>query len=1365
MQYKSSVFILLVFGILLSSVMTSTGAVSKGQTIRVVQAADNTVSISADLKEIAESSLQSIKNQDEDFLNCGTGINYEYNKPILPYISRFIVIPPQAVVRLNVEAEDVRAVPLDSYPPLCLDSELRPVDFVNADYDIYPQSFAEISSPFIIRGVRMVKLSVNPVRYQKSTNSYLFCDNLRATLEFSDGDPVNPVENPNRQHRSREFLKFLDDFAENSDIISRDHPDDPIHFGDHYLVVTHEGCLEYAAPFIEWRRKTGHDVDILSIPNNISRDSDRIKALIQERYDSYLNEGLDPFDQLLLIGDRSNYAWGVVGPWQLEADRGERIWDGANHADYKYALLEGRDNYPDVGFSRFCAGNQPLMELFVKRTIAYEAEPYVEETDWFTRGGVYSQHWGNDEHRAWRISIHSNVRWARELLRIKGFEDVRFYEDYEYDQSGAVIGPWVRDLMNEKTNLLLGRAETLYWQQIFTGVDVNEVFPVRLVLSGHGEYAAWTSLRSGDGDNLRGPVVSTCNWGGPPTITTTATWLELVNSVVQRGMSYGWGRVSTIANVERYFPNFEFGEGWRAYSHIRTDMDFYGDPGLRVWMGVPQQLSVEYPEVVDENTTVIEVVVTDADDHSPVAGAFVTLYDPVDIPDFADADYADYSDMRIQMLRTGADGKVQFVPGEDFEFRPESTIQLTAFGDQIRPYFGEIEIAIPEFAVDISATIISEVQGNGDENTNPGETYDVSLTIGNSGEADLEAVVMSISASSPYFTILSEDNIEIGDMAAGSEVELQNPVRVQVADNSPDGEIHITGKPVLVTKFFNETGNSKSGIQFDVIAPHLFMSDVVGGFDMPFNDEVYPLDIQITNDGRLDADALNAELISLDSWLTIINPRSEYPAIAVGESSELGGEVFTVQTDELAYPGVTAELLMVLSRDEIIIDSCFISMEVGGERAEAPQKPDNYGYICLDDTDSNWEAAPEHDWVEISLRDDDRDFDGVLIEELTPNTPFDVGNVAVIQLPFDFNFYGQDYDRISVTTNGFICPGNQEVTNPQNWPLDRGMGGGAGMIAPFWDWLMMDNQSGVYYYYNEEEHYVIIEWHRFKQYPDGETDLTFQVILYHPLVYLNDTGDSKILMQYHSIENLEGANETEDNIPFASVGISSPDGFSGISYTFGGEYPVTSAPLANRRTIKFTTSMWEEYQEPPEVIGVVYGTATNAETEAGIFNVNIELSSGQVTQTDENGYFRIPEIPLDSLFDISVSHDGYRDTTFFELQIADSDSLEFNFALQENLKINPEDNIDLYSGFELISIYPQPFNNIATVKFFIEEAGEISFSIFDLKGREVETLLRDYSSAGIKTMKVESSSLVAGLYFLRVDTKLGSVSRKIVYVK
>jgi hypothetical protein len=73
---------------------------------------------------------------------------------------------------------------------------------------------------------------------------------------------------------------------------------------------------------------------------------------------------------------------------------GQSVWgnNGYPHADFLFACLEGgnNDNHPDVGYSRMPAGSQGAAGLIFGRTMAYEATPYMDDTGWFRRGGVYS---------------------------------------------------------------------------------------------------------------------------------------------------------------------------------------------------------------------------------------------------------------------------------------------------------------------------------------------------------------------------------------------------------------------------------------------------------------------------------------------------------------------------------------------------------------------------------------------------------------------------------------------------------------------------------------------------------------------------------------------------------------------------------------------------------------------------------------------------------------------------------------------------------------------------------------------------------------------------------------------------------------
>ena len=57
--------------------------------------------------------------------------------------------------------------------------------------------------------------------------------------------------------------------------------------------------------------------------------------------------------------------------------------------------------------------------------------------------------------------------------------------------------------------------------------------------------------------------------------------------------------------------------------------------------------------------------------------------------------------------------------------------------------------------------------------------------------------------------------------------------------------------------------------------------------------------------------------------------------------------------------------------------------------------------------------------------------------------------METINLPFTFKFYGQEYDEISICSNGWIAMGETDMESFRNYELP-GMGGPAAMIAVFW---------------------------------------------------------------------------------------------------------------------------------------------------------------------------------------------------------------------------------------------------------------------------------------------------------------------------
>ena len=1189
--------------------------------------------------QIVEEGLQSVTI----FEIPGEGITYEEGKPVLPAVSRFIVVPPEAGLQLVVTADEPRVIPAGHPPLLCDDQELAASDMEDngglgdeCDYELYPEVFAAMSAPVNIRGVRVVQVTTYPIQYDRVNNCYLERDRIETEVRYTGEPPANPVAYPIRRHRSTAFKNFIQGLAMNGADVGRDDPDygePPVYLG-HYLVVSHEDCLEYAAPWIEWRRRQGYKVDIFRVPRNRAGEGNEswIRDSIEVFYENYLEAGEDPFDEILLIGEQAL----IGGGWIL----GSQYQIGG---DWYYACLEGNDDEADVGFARWCAGNDDLMELFVNRTLSYEVNPYMEDPAWFTRGAVFSQKWGGN----WHVSLHTNVRWGVEVLESQGFTDVRFHEYLDYDYGGDIVGSFLSDQFNDGVNLMIGRAQIYYFSGGLPGVhDDLEIFPICINFAGHGEYSMWNMLRDGSANNLRGAVAATTGSGNPQTLPYNACWLESVNGFLQRDLTFGWTRLQATLAPRLYFPNF---------NDCQYDIAFYGDPGLHYWRGVPRLVSAESPESVPEDVKLIEVRVLNEDGDAPVAGATVALYAPGDMPDFDEADYATYGDMRMVMHQSDADGWARFVFDEPFD--EDSRIFLTVSGRDIKPLLDTIAIEQPDLALNLAGWQLVETQGNGDDNANPGESFSLYITAANLAVNQTATDVIATVTSESGWVVVSSDTVAFGDIGGQSSVEAGEPVEIQLAPSCPDGTSRPSTRPLLIVQFASGEGIWRSAIQLNPAAPNLEVETVVEGILVL--DRNRSLDIRVKNIGSLASGDLAVELVSLSTgMISIVSGSSRYDGIAPGREDVLDGADFTVAAVSIAVPGALVPMALVFSDGQDIVDSAGFQLQVRQPGEETPQGPDPYGYICFDDTDTDWDIAPEYDWIEISTREQDRDYDGTRLD-FRGNSPQNIGEAIVIPLPFTTQFYGRLYDTITVGLNGFIAMGNQPlIVNFQNWRMDRCLGGGVGMIAPFWDDLRLQrDESDVSYYYEEEDKCFIIEWHKMKLAEGGDARQTFELMLYDHDIWVTETGDQNILFQYQALtddQNDQDAWVTE--VPYSSVGISSPDGNAGISYFFNNDYPVTSARLQAQRALLFST-------RPSFKQATLWGRVTDYDSGLPIADASLLTQHNFFAVTDDDGYWEMPRVLAEIGFHITASKQGYNDSTLSNLEVGDGDTMEINFSL------------------------------------------------------------------------------------------------------
>ena len=96
---------------------------------------------------------------------------------------------------------------------------------------------------------------------------------------------------------------------------------------------------------------------------------------------------------------------------------------------------------------------------------------------------------------------------------------------------------------------------------------------------------------------------------------------------------------------------------------------------------------------------------------------------------------------------------------------------------------------------------------------------------------------------------------------------------------------------------------------------------------------------------------------------------------------------------------------------------------------------------------------------------------------------------------------------------------------------------------------------------------------------------------------------------------------------------------------------------------------------------------------------------------------------------------------------------------------NSNDMNSPYS-FEVISVYPNPFNPSVTISYVLSSISYTSIKVFDMDGREIEMLLNKIQSPGYYHLDWEpKASLSSGNYFIHIQSSNNLVVRKVTYIK
>ncbi len=1138
--------------------------------------------------------------------------------PELPMVSRVVLVPPTGGIEVDIK--DVAYYIEKDYHPFIvpqqdgsedLDLSGTPAeDYLNS-VGFWPPNPVVIGEPSILRGNRIVQVIVYPMQVNHSSGEVRYNTHVNFELTYS-GEGVNEVLNPLRPRPSGSINRIIQSLVVNPPSLSRD----ASQRGSYLLVYYNaNGIANALAPLITWRKRQGWNVQTMAIQANAS--SNEIKNQIQRAY----NDWELPPEMIALVGDPD---WG-----------GNGIPAWPNYTDLDYARLDGNDVLADADYGRIACRDIQELQRVVGKIINYESNPYMDNTDWYRQGAVCA---GSATSGLSTILVS---KWVRRETLDRGWDNV-----HEWYYNAPFQGQQVPQFFQNEFARGINYATYRGWigmeglsPDAIMGFQATRRYPFATPMtcaSGHyvGQFTQTEAFFISAGGAIGAIGLATAN--------THTQYNNAVFSGIWHGLlKLGMFNLGTACNYGRYNLYRQYA-GFEDQNVINFAQwaNLMGDPATEMFTAIPQIVTGDHVENSAIGTTQITVTILDEDDNSGVADAQICLYKAND---------------EFQMvLHSDENGAAEFaIPSDALS---AGNLLVTATKHNMKPYLGTIVIRQGGPCIGAQSWTIQD-DDNGDGNANPGEGAILDVIVENFGSGDPEgAITVTFESLSPWARV-DGDPIELDNAPQhGESVAVRTGL--QIDPSAPD-EAAI---PIGVSIRNGETTwRSLAAIQ--VVAPNIAISEVFIANNRLDPGEQEDIDFNLTNRGGFGIEAFAAELWSETDVVTVINNQAAYPAIDIDRSARIQGDRFRIRAHPFAIPGMKATLKLAIATDGGFHDTTTYLLTVGVPDVTDPFGPDKYGYVCFDSGDEEWEMAPAYDWIEIDPQVQNNDYDGTFLNNLQDGGE-DADRSQVVDLPFDFQYYGEEFNRATICTNGWLALGNWgELTDFRNRRINSGEGPNS-QLCVFWDDLLTGR---ILTYYDEENGRFIVEWNAMRSQADNSNE-TFQLILYDTEFTPTYSGDGVIVFQYKEVRNPAGVGPSNDT-PYATIGINSPSDLDGLEYTYYNTYTAGAKRLENEFAIKFTTAI--QY-----ITGVLAVQVTDAYTWDLIPGAQINTARGFWGETDAEGYAYLNDILIGDYEFLTASAQGYNDSTWSGdndegFSIAEGETLWVSLGL-----LHPEFNID-----------------------------------------------------------------------------------------
>lgn len=1088
-------------------------------------------------------------------------------QPDLPLLSRLLAVPARA--GLGLEILDAETAVRAGAPPAPVEADLSenpdaPAPSATvADEAIYgsdgawPERPARLETPAVWRGQRVVPLVIQPVSWDPGAGVYRATTRLRLRLSFAGSDFRNLARadrapSPVARAALAGALLNGDRLAAAAERVPGDGT-----LG-RYLVLSPDAALGALQPWVDWRRQQGWIVTVVPLSEfGVSPDFAALRVRVQAEYDG---PGLD---YLLLVGDIDRYPSGTESQFNLPAGfiaggtYAEPEWGGACGSpycivsDHLYSLLEGDDVFADILVGRLSVDNLNQAHTQVTKLVSYEKEPFLGQGDeWFGRGLVIYDVAMGLSRRETKLAVRDM------LLEHAGFSQVDTIRNHAFNNQ---VNPLIVKQRVEAGVSLVnyrGYGYRHQWYGPLFGVtealaltNVGRWPLVTSIVCGGGDFAsrdddpcfgeAW--MRSGSPTEPAGAI----GFIAPSEEDTHVKWNNAIDLGIYQGLVFEdlrrLGDLMDRGKTELWnvFPNDRNwgvpGQNVPFYFHC---YNLLGDPGLELRAAAPKAVVAELPQTLPVGPLALELWLQD-EDGAPLAGATVCL------------------------LRQEGDGRALGVADAGGRVLLESDgleagdWTLTVHGRDLIPLQGTV--VVEDEASRLRLLSLAVDGGDGDGFLSPGELAELRpewAEIGLQGFA--EARTLGVESDDPRVGA-STATLPVPATEPGDTLRFESGLAVSLSPWLAHGD-----EPAVWWTLDGER-IARTRVPFAAFGCDWLETQTLDGALEPGSTAT--LRLRVSGAGQLDGADLVAELHSLLGEVAVTQPQGAGFDLAAGEEAWVGD--FEVEAAASLLPGTQAGALLLVrgaGDDPATVAPRAVvplTLAIGEAQPGDPFGPDAGGYVCFHSEDVGWEQAPAHDWQSIVGAGEPLG----LVDTL--DDPFEDsldGRSEVVELPFEFAFYGVSYDRLTVCTNGWAAFGDQrDHWTAINTPIPAAQGPPA-MVAVYWTDLIDSDQWGapygdVYVWHDVEAGRFVVEWNHFR--PEGLASyLDAQLVLLDPEIWPTATGDGSLLMVYGDTPTSAGENGF-------TAGIENADETFGLQLAFNGQ-TAGGQPVEEGVTLLFT---------------------------------------------------------------------------------------------------------------------------------------------------------------------------------------------------